>query len=137
MLKILTSFGERPGQESEYLETLSFCNSQDYSFQSINHRNELDILKAWDPFTLDQKYRKKDATLLSFYEKVFHLCKTFEVFIVDNENVYHPEFIKKLSRITYTVLYSSDDPESSFLSSQPYAFAFDHILYYSIYINKS
>ena len=136
-LKILTSFGERPGQESEYLETLSICNSQHFLFESINHRKELGIIRAWDPLTLDQKYRNKDINLLILYEKILNLCENYDVFIVENENVYHPDFIKKLSLITYTVLYSSDDPESSFYASQPYAFAFDHILYYSVYYDEN
>jgi glycosyltransferase involved in cell wall biosynthesis len=83
------------------------------------------------------KYRAKDKRMLSFYEYIFESCKQYDVLLVNHENVYHPDFIKHLSQIVYTVLYTGDDPESSYLCSVPYVWAFDHVLCYGVYYNET
>ena len=48
-----------------------------------------------------------------------------DVLIVGTDNIYHPEFVKDLN--VYTVLQSTDDPNSSYMRTVPYIWAFDHV----------
>jgi spore maturation protein CgeB len=50
--------------------------------------------------------------------------------------VYHPDFILELKKRVYTVIYSGDDPESSYFRSKPYLYAFDHAFCYGVYHNE-
>ena len=133
MLKILNSFGERSGSVKHYENALRTCNNDLYGVTGLNHRQYLGISRAWMPLDLDYHYRNKNPKLINFYEYIYKLCDSYDVFIVDHENVYHPEFIKKLSKKIYTVLYTSDDPEASYVCSQPYVWAFDHVFCYAIF----
>lgn len=135
MKKVLISYGERPGQEIDYESTVKWCNSPQYCFETVNHRNGLSIDRAMSPYNLDKLYREKNSTLLKYYDYIYERCKLIDIFIVDHENIYHPEFIRKLGKITYTVLYTGDDPESSYICSLPYVHSFDHVLCYSVTYN--
>ena len=136
-MKILDSFGARPNEVDLYIQTNKECESTEYTIDLINHRDELGIEYAYLPQQLDDLYRNKNAKLMALYDKVYTLCENYDVFIVNHENVYHPDFIKKLSNITYTVLYTSDDPESSYKATVPYVWAFDHVLCYAVYYSEN
>jgi hypothetical protein len=135
-IKIICSFGERANDVERYLLALRRCDNNNYLFKGLNHRKYLGISKAWSPYELDYLYRNNDKNLINFYSTVEKVCETADIFIVNHENVYHPEFIKKLSKSLYTILYTSDDPESSYFSTVPYVWSFDHVLCYSIYYDK-
>ncbi|MCJ7571593.1 MAG: glycosyltransferase, partial [Candidatus Thermoplasmatota archaeon] len=98
----------------------------DYEFILFDHREFLGrIIK--DAWTLDKLYWKKDKKLLKTYyelKKIIQETKA-DILCVGADNVYHPEFIKSLD--VYTVLQSTDDPNSSYLRTVPYIWAFDHI----------
>lgn len=136
-LRILDSFGERAHNISEYQESLRRCNNDLYQVSGINHRAELGIVRAWSPLQLDTLYRDRDTNLFRFYDKIERLCDDFDVFIVNHENIYHPDFIKFLGQKIYTVLYTGDDPEGSYGCSQPYVWAFDHALCYAVYYDAN
>ena len=136
ILRILESYGERIGYEQLYEDAVRGCETDHFKFHLVNHRQELKIDRAWDPQFLDMLYRQNDPRLLAFYDKVEKLCDKYDIFVVNHENVYHPEFVKRLSNKIYTVLYSGDDPESSYKASMPYVWAFDHILCYAVYYNE-
>lgn len=136
-LRVLNSFGERPHDIQSYKESVWRCCSKELQIDVLNHREMLGIERAWTPFELDRRYRGRDTALIAFYEQVYEKCREYDVFIVDHENVYHPDFIRPLSDITYTVLYTGDDPESSYLCSQPYVHAFDHVLCYAVYYSAT
>lgn len=136
-LKILDSFGERPQSISSYEAAVRRCNNERFQVDAINHRRALGIDRAWKPYELDALFRNRDKRLMNFYDEVERWCDDVDVFIVNHENVYHPEFIRKLSRKTYTVLYTGDDPEGSYVCSQPYAWAFDHTLCYAVYYDSA
>ena len=137
MLKILNSYGAFGSKKVEHMQAIESLNSNGLDIEVINHREELEIEKAYSPYDLDKLYRQKDNRLIAFYENVYNICQGKDVIIVDHENVFHPEFIVQLSKIVYTVLYSGDDPESSYYCSQPYAWAFDHVFCYSVYYDKN
>ena len=136
-IRILDSFGPRPDEESLYLNAISSFQSSDCNIVGVNHRKKLDITRAWSPFELDTLYRQKNAKLLRWYDEVWESCDDFDVLIVNHENPYHPDFISRLSEKIYTVLYTGDDPEASYLCSQPYAWAFDHVQCYAVYYDAA
>jgi spore maturation protein CgeB len=109
--------------------------NHDYDLTSLNHRKELGIERAWHPDELDKLYRNKDERLLIFYEKVRHMIQDYDVFLVNHENIYHPDFVKSLKNV-YTVLASADDPESSDFCSKPYVHAFDHCFAWGVNFDK-
>ncbi len=107
-----------------------------YDINSIDHRKELGgITRAYSPQKLNELYQNKDANLLRFYDKIRELSKTHDVFMVNYENVYHPEFIKSLKNI-YTVIVSGDDPDGSERCSKPYVHAFNHAFAWGVNFDK-
>jgi spore maturation protein CgeB len=50
-----------------------------------------------------------------------------EVLLVNNCPPYHPEFLKELP--VYRVLYSSDDPDSTYKRNIPYLHAYQHVFF--------
>lgn len=99
--------GNTLGVEIEFLNHVEYCN---YFYSAL----ELDIA-----------YRQKEVHLVKLYEHVNARLKEFDVFIVLDVNVYHPDFLEKLQ--CYKVFYSFDDPDGSYLRIMPYSYAFDHI----------
>jgi spore maturation protein CgeB len=74
---------------------------------------------------LDEAYRRKESGLMKLYSYVESIIGEFDAFIVLDVNVFHPDFLEKLS--VYKAYYSFDDPDASFLRVMPYAYAFDHV----------
>lgn len=111
-------------------------NSEDrYKIIPLNHRKFLGWQGDVSPLELDDYYRNGHDGLKKLYLQVTNLCKNADVFYVDHECVYHPDFILELSKTIYTVIYSGDDPESSYRRSKPYLYAFDHAFSYGVYHN--
>ena len=106
-----------------------------YDVTSINHRNELNVERAWPPAELDELYRKREKRLWKLYDNIRNLAESHDIFMVNYENVYHPEFIKSLRNI-YTVLVSGDDPEGSDYRSKPCVRAFDHSFAWGVNFDK-
>lgn len=127
MLKIIYSDGLRDIDKETYnSDSFRKLNTADYEFVLFNHRKHLRrvITNAW---ILDDLYRNRDKNLLETYEELKKLIEDSEadILMVGADNIYHPEFIKNLD--VYTVLISSDDPNSSYARTIPYIWAFDHI----------
>jgi spore maturation protein CgeB len=121
-------------RELKITETLSEGR---YKIIPLNHRKMLGWASDVAPYDLDRMYRDKDPHLMVFYACVEKICKEnhVDVFFVDHECMYHPDFILEMSRQFYTVIYSGDDPESSYRRSKPYMYAFDHAFCYGVYHN--
>ncbi len=134
-IKILYSHMGHSGFERE-LREIEIQSAGKYSIYPLNHRKELGWDRDITPWALDELFRKKDGNLLGFYKKVQEICEKMDVFLVDHECVYHPDLIIELSKVVYTVIYSGDDPESSYLRSKPYLYAFDHAFCYGVYHNE-
>jgi len=135
-MKIIYSWGhnqkEKPFIKAEIKEWVD----AGYDITSINHREELNIERAYSPEELNDLYAKKDENLFRLYEKIRNLSENHDVFMVNFENVYHPDFIKSLKKI-YTVIISGDDPESSDFCSKPYVAAFDHSFAWGVNFDKN
>ena len=93
--------------EIEFINHVEYCN---YFYSAL----ELDIA-----------YRLKETHLVKLYEHVSSRLKEFDVFMVLDVNVYHPDFLENLK--CYKVFYSFDDPDGSFSRIMPYSYAFDHV----------
>ena len=135
-MKIVYSYGVFNFFEKE----LKFIESQsmgEVEIVPINHRKFLDWPGDVSPLELDNFYRNGHTKLFDLYKHVEELCENADVFYVDHECVYHPDFILELSKKTYTVIYSGDDPESSYRRSKPYLYAFDHAFCYGVYHNAN
>ncbi len=127
MLKIIFSDGLRDIDKETYNSNgFKKLNTADYEFIFFNHRKHLGrvITKAW---ILDDLYRNRNKNLLETYDELKKLIEDSkaDILMVGADNIYHPEFIKNLD--VYTVLISSDDPNSSYARTIPYLWAFDHV----------
>lgn len=74
---------------------------------------------------LDEAYRRKDSGLMKLYSFIQSVINEFDAFMILDVNVFHPDFLEKLS--VYKAYYSFDDPDASFLRAMPYAYVFDHV----------
>ena len=136
-MKIIYSWGARKEQKPFVEAEVKQWSNAGYIITSIDHREELGIERAWLPQKLNELYANKDETLYKFYSKIADLAETHDVFIVNYENVYHPEFIKTLkNKHIYTVIVSGDDPEGSDHCSKPYVHAFDHSFAWGVNFDK-
>lgn len=135
-MKILNSIGPRPGDECFHLGAVEDC--RDFAhITCINHRKALQINYAYLPHQLDELYKSGDHRLHSFYNHILSIAPNYDVFLVDHENVYHPDFLLQLREKVYTVYYTGDDPDSSYKCSLPYCHAFDHIQTYTPLYNDN
>ena len=82
--------------------------------------------KVLGPYGLDELYRGRHSELLAMYDSIYSLACKNDVLIVDHENYLHPDFLAELSKVCYTVFYTTDDPETSYQKSMPYVPFFDH-----------
>ncbi len=136
MLKIIFSDGLRDFNKGAYNnDSFKKMNTTDYEFIFFDHRKHLGriIENAW---ILDDLYRNNNQNLLKTYDELKKLIKKSEadILIVAADNIYHPEFLKNLD--VYTVLISSDDPNSSYARTIPYLWAFDHVACISVRYHK-
>lgn len=110
-------------------------STSDYEFVLFDHRKHLGriIENAW---VLDDLYRSRDEKLFRTYDELKRLIDSIkaDVLLVSGDNIYHPEFINKLD--VYSVLMSSDDPNSSYARTVPYIWAFDHITCVNVQYHK-
>jgi len=129
-MNILYAFGCKSDDAVGEIEELSSQDRHKITF--VNYREEFDITRRFTPYEVDTLYRNKDEKFIAFYDKVESLSGENDVLIAAYDNFLHPEFVRKLKRI-YKVLISADDPESSFVCSQPYVYAFDHVFAVGVY----
>ncbi len=136
MLKVIYSVGLDEIHKETYNEnSIKKMSGVDYELIYFDHRKYLRriIENAW---ILDDLYRKGDTNLFKTYNELEKLIESREVdiLLVGADNIYHPEFIKKLN--VYTVLMSSDDPNASYARTVPYLWAFDHVACLNVRYHK-
>jgi hypothetical protein len=136
MIKIIYSAGLKEFEDKKHYDnSFNKIGNKDYEFILFDHRAHLGriIENAW---MLDDLYRKKDENLLKTYDELKKLITSTkaDVLLSLGDNVYHPEFIKDLD--VYTVLMSSDDPNSSYARTIPYIWAFDHVTCINVRYHK-
>lgn len=136
MIRVLYSYSQFDNYfNNEILLFENYFGSK-YKIDTINHLKALNWSSDISPSELDKLYRSKDEMLFKFYSKIFELCKNYDVLYVDHECVYHPDFILELNKIIYTSYSCGDDPESSYIRSKPYLYAFNHSFCYGVMHNE-
>jgi len=133
-LKILYSFGNASaGAFPSFLESIE---SPHLRFIPFHHRAQLGGRVYEDGQRLDWDYRMGDPKLRALYANLQReLVRTkADILAVDNDNVFHPEFLRTLS--VYRILVSTDDPLATYARTVPYARAFDHVTHVTPLYNE-
>ena len=90
---------------------------------------DLTLFKMSDfyPYTifpyLDKKWKKRDPTLMKFYENLGESIDECDIFIHYNGALIHPEFLEQFRKIK--VYHCADDPDASSQLSEPVARYYD------------
>lgn len=136
-MKIIYSWAAH-GQVAPYIERdIQQWKNAGFDITSINHREYLGTDSAWSPTELQRRYQARYPKLMDLYARVKSLASIHDVLVVNDDNVYHTEFIRSLNNV-YRVLVSGDDPEDSESCSKPYVSSFDHSFAWGInYDSKS
>ena len=130
-MKILSVFSAKGSSEKLFVNSMENACKNTISIKFYNQAKYYQ-LRVLGPYLLDELYRNKDRTLLSMYEEIYSLARDVDILIVDHENYLHPDFLDELKKVCYTVFYTTDDPESSYLKSMPYIPFFDHVFCCSV-----
>jgi Glycosyl transferases group 1 len=81
----------------------------------------------YHPYTifpkLDRLWRKRDPTLLKFYEVLGRAIEDCDVFIHFNGVLVHPEFLEQFNQLK--IYHCADDPDASEVVSRPVAASYD------------
>ena len=72
---------------------------------------------------LDQKWRRKDVTLMKLYEALGEKIDNCNIFIHYNGALIHPEFLSQFKQLK--IYHCADDPDASNVISKPVANAYD------------
>jgi spore maturation protein CgeB len=98
-------------------------------FIPFNHGIYLDPNLYIDAVKLDRLYQSRDPRLLRMYADLGMMIhdRSADAIIVDNCPPYHPDHLRKLA--VYKVLYSGDDPGSTYMRNIPYLHAYDHVFF--------
>jgi spore maturation protein CgeB len=128
-MKIIYSYG-KTGYEGECWEKeIRNASDGEFTFIPFNHAVYLDPLLISDASKLDCLYRARHSALLRLYKEFESLIREqcADAVIVCNCPPYHPDFLKKIS--IYKVLYSADDPGSTYVINIPYLHAYNHVFF--------
>ena len=127
----LDEFSKDVGIESYYKK----LSNEDYEFILFDHRQYLGCVIK-NAQELDYLYWNNDKSLYRTYGDLKKLIDKFkaDILVVSTDNIYHPEFIKKLD--IYKVLASTDDPNASYMRTVPYLWSFDHVTCVNVIYHK-
>jgi len=128
-MNIIYSYG-KTGYEGECWDIeIRNASDEEFTFIPFNHALYLDRLLFSDAVKLDRIYQTRHPALLNMYADLEDLiCNRFaDAIIVCNTPPYHPDFLKRLS--IYKVLYSADDPGSTYMINIPYLHAYNHVFF--------
>ena len=100
-----------------------------HTFVPFNQERFLPVTSYMNAGQLDRLHHRSHPDLLRLYEAFGQVVSSHQpdALIVFDAPPFHPEFLRGL-RI-YKVLYSHDDPESSYLRNIPYLHAYNHVFY--------
>jgi len=129
-MKILYSFN-KSGFELEYWEEELKYKDELIQVVPFNHGTYLNSSFYLRAQLLDDIFFKKETSLLELYSDLKKVLKknNIDCLIIDNNNPYHPEFLKTLS--VKKVLRTSDGPMTSYDRDFPFMHAVDAVLYHS------
>lgn len=128
-MKIIYSFNKK-GQEAAFWEReIRAASDVGSEFIPFNHDPFLDPDCYLDAWSLDRLFRDRHPGLMRLYASLGEriAAEKADVLLVNNCPPYHPEFLKDLP--LYRVLYSGDDPDSTYRRNIPYLHAYHHIFF--------
>ncbi|MBN1126560.1 MAG: glycosyltransferase family 1 protein [Sedimentisphaerales bacterium] len=78
---------------------------------------------------LDRLYRSKHPDLMRMYADFEQLLtqNNIHAIVVTDAPPFHPDYLRNIN--VYKVLYSQDDPESTYMRNIPYLHAYHHVFY--------
>lgn len=137
MMRILYSYGHGSLGQLQILNETKNLGLSDVDFIVLDHRKEAGVTSEQNILEIHRLYYFKNEAYLNLCDKVRRLAKECDVLILNYENIYHPDFIREMSKQIYTVYSVSDEPDNSGKSAIPYVNAFDHVFSYHIYYDEN
>jgi spore maturation protein CgeB len=100
-----------------------------HQFIPFNQDGYLDLYSYGDAVQLDRLYQSKHPGLFRLYADFERLVATHnaQAVVVCDGPPFHPDYLLRLP--LYRVLYSHDDPESTYQRNIPYLHAYHHVFY--------
>src|SRR5438105_11544808 len=128
-MRILWSFNKTGVEAAQWRNELVAASDADHDFVPFDHTPYLDPSRYLDAWSLDRLYRNREVGLFRLYQDLNETIQRtrVEALVVNNVPPYHPDFLQKLG--IYRVLYSSDDPDSTYKRNVPYLHAYQHVLF--------
>jgi hypothetical protein len=131
MIKIIYSFNKEGYEAKCWEREIAHASNEEFIFIPFNHGQYLSPELFADSVKLDRLYHSGNPQLLKLYADLNQIIYDHkaDAIIVTNCPPYHPDFLKRIP--LYKVLYSTDDPGSTYLTNIPYLHAYHHVLYAS------
>lgn len=128
-MKIICCFFKKGEEGKGWTSDIHASSNEEFTFIPFNIDGYLDIRELLDSVSLDRLYRKRHPGLLRLYTDFESLVKQHAAgaVIVYDAPPFHPDYLRSLP--LYRVLYSHDDPESTYLRNIPYLHAYHHVMY--------
>ena len=111
------------------MKEIAAASQPDVTLIPFNHQECLDPALYCDAAKSISCIRTRHPGLLKLYSTVIAQLREekVDVLLVANCPPYHPDFLRKLP--VYKVLYSADDPGSTYLINIPYLHAYHHVFF--------
>ncbi|MDP6381316.1 MAG: hypothetical protein QF662_08235, partial [Phycisphaerae bacterium] len=103
MMKILYSYGHGSFERAEVLNETANLELPNVDFTVLDHRKEAGVDRELNIMEVHPLYYFKDEAYMSLCQKVKRLAEECDAFVLNYENIYHPDFIRELSKDIYTV----------------------------------
>lgn len=128
-MKIIYSFNKTGFEAEMYEANIRKASDDRFDFIPFNHGQFLDPRNYLDAVALDRLYQARHPSLVAMYQALQRLIAETgaAALIAFNCPPYHPDFLRTLA--VYKVLYSGDDPGSTYIRNIPYQHAYDHLFY--------
>ncbi len=128
-MKIIYSYNKIGYEGDCWAREILAASDSEFFFIPFNHGQYLDPLLYSDAVKLDRLYQGRHPGLLRMYAAFENLIREngADAVIVSNCPPYHPDYLKKLP--IYKVLFSADDPGSTYSINIPYLHAFEHVFF--------
>jgi spore maturation protein CgeB len=130
-MNIVYCFCKKGEEGKGWARDITAASDAMHRFVPFNQDGYLDLYTYWDAVQLDRLYQKRDVRLMRLYADFEQLVRTTNAsaMVVCDAPPFHPDYLAKLP--IYRVLYSHDDPESTYQRNIPYLHAYHHVFYVS------
>jgi hypothetical protein len=128
-MKIICSFNKTGIEAEQWRRELLAASDASHQFVPFDHTPYLDPGCYLDAWSLDRLYRQRAPQLSRLYRDLTDVVQQSgaDALLVNHCPPYHPDFLRNLN--IYRVLYSSDDPDSTYRRNIPYLHAYHHVLF--------